>query len=158
MFINNHMPVSEVRRGGYAIGTDPQKFDFELIYRYLSEEAYWSKGIAREIVQRAVNYSLCFGVYTGGDGRAPQIGFARVTTDFAKQAYLADVFILRSHRKRNLGKWLVQTILAHPDLQTITTWHLHTRDAQGLYQRYGFGPYTTPEQYMVYYPKVERKA
>lgn len=157
MFINNHIPIFEAARGDYLISTDPAKFDFDVIYHYLSKEAYWSKGIKREIVERGANYALCFGVFAGGNGRFHQVGYARATTDFAKQAYLADVFILHAHRGHGLGKWLMQTILAHPELQTITTWQLHTMDAQGLYRQCGFHEYATPERYMVYFPKEDKK-
>lgn len=93
---------------------------------------------------RSVQSSLCFGVYE----QEKQIGFARVITDFATTAYLADVFILESHRKRGLSKWLVESILVHPDLQGFRRWLLITRDAQGLYRQFGFTTAENPERFM----------
>lgn len=87
-----------------------------------------------EIVRRAAAHSLCFGVYQG----AEQVGFARVITDYTTFGYLADVYVLEEHRGRGVGKWLVETVLAHPDLQSLRRLMLSTRDAEGLYTRYGF--------------------
>jgi GNAT superfamily N-acetyltransferase len=126
----------ESRRGEYAISTDRERLDVGVVHRFLSEEAYWSPGVAREVVERSIENSLCFGLYHGES----QVGFARVVTDRAAVAYLADVFVLPGHRGRGLGKWLVETVLAHPDLAGLRRFFLGTADAHALYERYGFRP------------------
>lgn len=135
--------VREWARDEFTVSTDPKKLDLDAIHGYLSR-AYWCEGIPREVVQRAIGGSLCFGVYD----RAAQVGFARVITDFATYAYLADVFVLESHRGLGLSKWLMECILAHPELQNLRRWSLVTRDAHGLYARYGFVQPPKPELYM----------
>ena len=127
------------------ITTDQARFDLDTIHRFLSQDAYWSLGIPRERVQRAIEHSLCFAVLDD-DGR--QVGFARVITDFSSIAYLADVFVLPSHRGRGLSKLMMQAIREHPDLQQVRRWLLVTRDAQGLYQQYGFRTVSRPERVM----------
>ncbi len=123
----------ETFRDNYCISTDPARLDFDVIHGYL-RRAYWSPDVPRSAVERAAANSLAYGLYAP-DG---QVGYARVVTDFTAIAYLADVFILESHQGRGLGKWLVQTILAHPQLQFVRKWMLFTRDAHGLYQQFGF--------------------
>ena len=129
----------------YEISVDPARLDLAVIYRYLSEEAYWSPGIPREIVERAVANSLCFGVYTAAGA---QVGFARLITDRATYAYLADVFVLSEYRGQGLSKRLMEAIIAHPELQGLRRWMLATRDAHSLYARYGFTPLAKPERVM----------
>src|SRR5579862_7962858 len=124
-----------LERDGYAISTDPGRLDLVAIHAFLSR-SYWAAGIPLETVQRAVEHSLCFGVYRG----AVQVGFARVITDRATFGYLADVYVLDEHRGAGIGKWLVETILSHPDLQGLRRLMLVTRDASGLYARFGFEP------------------
>jgi GNAT superfamily N-acetyltransferase len=126
----------EWRRGDYTISTDRARLDLDLVHRFLSEDAYWSPGVARDVVQRSIRNSLCFGLYDG-EG---QVGFARIVTDCAAVAYLADVFVMPGHRGRGLGKWLVETVLLHPDLQNLRRFFLGTADAHSLYERYGFRP------------------
>jgi GNAT superfamily N-acetyltransferase len=116
------------------ISTDPSRLDRDMVHRYLSEEAYWARGRSRDVTERAIEHSMPFGVYV--DGR--QVGFARVVTDRATFAWLADVFVLPSHRGHGLGKRLVETILGHPELRGMKRWFLATADAHGLYRRYGF--------------------
>ena len=141
--------AEEWRRGDYLISTDPGRLDVAMIHGFLAA-SYWAEGIPRETVERAIAGCLPFGLYdlrAGQGGR--QIGFARLITDRATFAYLADVFVLDAYRGRGLGKWLVETMLAHPDLQGLRTWMLATRDAHGLYRQYGFTPLPAPERYMV---------
>ncbi len=121
---------------GYSISTDPGLLNVSMIHRYLSEESYWAKQIPLSVVERSVANSFCFGVYHQNE----QVGFARLVTDKATFAYLADVFILPEHRGKGLSKWLVQTIHAHPDLQGLRRWVLATRDAHGLYAQFGWKP------------------
>lgn len=125
------------------ISTDPNRLDVDLIHRWLSEESYWAGGVSREIVARAIDNSLCFGVYLEGQ----QVGLARVVTDRATFAWLADVFILDSYRGRGYGKALIAAVVAHPELRGLRRLLLATRDAHGLYAQYGFTP-VAPERFM----------
>jgi GNAT superfamily N-acetyltransferase len=129
----------------YEISADPARLDLDVIHRYLSEEAYWSPGVPREVVARAVANSLCFGIYAN-DGA--QVGFARLVTDRATYAYVADVFVLTEHRGKGLSKRLMETIIAHPEVQGLRRWMLATRDAHELYARYGFTPVAKPDRLM----------
>ena len=133
----------EQERDGCLISTDPVKLDLEVIHGFLSS-AYWCKDIPRPVLDSAIRNSLCFGVYA--DGR--QVGFARVITDRATFAYIADVFILDSHRGRGFSKFMMGAIKAHPDLQGLRRWSLATRDAHGLYRQFGFTPLKMPERHM----------
>jgi GNAT superfamily N-acetyltransferase len=123
----------ERHRDGYTVSTDPALLDVDAIHGYLTR-SYWAAGIPRETVGRSLRLSLCFGVYRGDQ----QVGFARLVTDLATFAYLADVFVLEDHRGRGLSKWLMECMTEHPDLRDLRRWHLVTRDAQGLYAQYGF--------------------
>lgn len=118
------------------ISTDPGRLDVDLIYHWLSEESYWARGVPRAIVEQAIANSLCFGAYLGDR----QVGFARVVTDRATFAWLADVFILDGYRGRGYGKALVAAVLAHPEMQGLRRCMLATRDAHGLYAQFGFTP------------------
>lgn len=131
------------QRGDYTLSTDPQRLDMAAVHAYLTR-SYWSPGIAFERVQRAAANSLCFGLFHG----AEQVGFARVVTDKTTFAYLADVYVLEAHRGQGLSKWLVQTILAHPELQGLRRFLLATADAHGLYAQFGFQPLAKPERMM----------
>ena len=124
-----------IEMGRFLISTDRSKLDIDAIHRFLAL-SYWAAGIPRETVARSIENSLCFGVYDN----ARQIGFARVISDFATYAYVADVFILEPYRERGLGKELMASIMAHPELQGLRRWSLGTRDAQGLYAQFGFRP------------------
>jgi GNAT superfamily N-acetyltransferase len=123
----------------YEIDTDRARLDMRVIHEFLST-SHWARGIPMAVLTRAVRRSLPFGLYK--DGR--QIGFARVVTDSATFAYLADVFVLESERGRGLGGWLVESILAHPGLQGLRRWLLGTRDAHGLYRKAGFAEPAAP--------------
>jgi GNAT superfamily N-acetyltransferase len=133
------------RRGDYLISTDPARLDLELVHRYLSEEAYWSPGVPREVVERSIRHSLNFGVYLSDE----QVGFARVVTDYATFAWLADVFVLERHRRQELGKWLLETVLGHPELRGMRRWLLATKDAHGLYEGFGFRSTAGDPRFMV---------
>jgi GNAT superfamily N-acetyltransferase len=121
--------------------------DIDRIHEFLSRESYWVPGIHREFVERAIANSICFGVYE--DDR--QLAFARVISDGAGFAWLADVFVLGDHRARGLGKRLIEFVLAHPDLQRIRRFMLATRDAHDLYSRFGFTALAHPERLMERY-------
>src|ERR1700743_2626786 len=119
---------------GYLISTDKSLLDFDLIVKYLNEDSYWAVGVGAERMKRAIENSMCFGVYKDGK----QAGFTRVITDHATFAYICDVFVLPAYRKDGLAKWLMQTIMNHPDLQGLRRWSLATADAHGLYAQFGF--------------------
>lgn len=128
---------------GYSISTDKSKLDLKVIHGFLAA-SYWAKDIPKEIVQRSVENSLCFGVYFEGK----QVGFARVISDFATFAYLGDVFILEDHRGKGLSKTLMQEVFSHPHLQGLRRFCLGTRDAHKLYEQFGFYVIKKPELWM----------
>jgi GNAT superfamily N-acetyltransferase len=134
-----------------VISNDKTLLDRALIHRFLSEQSYWAKGVSREIVDRSIEHSLCFGIYRTGR----QLGFARVITDSATFAWLADVFVLESERGNGLSKLLVAAVLRHPQLQGLRRFLLGTWDAQGLYAQFGFEPIKRPERFMeIYRPNL----
>ena len=135
--------VFEREHGGYLISTDPTRLDLDVIHGFLSR-AYWCEDVPRSILERAIQNSLCFGVYAKGH----QVGFARVITDRATFAYLADVFVLESHRRLGLSKQMMEAIKSHPDLQGLRRWSLASRDAHGLYSQFGFTALQMPERHM----------
>jgi GNAT superfamily N-acetyltransferase len=134
---------TEWRRDNYLISTDRSRLDRTVIHQFL-EGSYWARGIPREIVDRCIENSLCFGLYAGDH----QIGFARIVSDLSTFAYLADVFVLESARGRKLGVWLIETIMGHPQLQGLRRWMLATADAHGLYRKFGFTSLSRPERMM----------
>lgn len=139
---------------GFSISTDQSLLNFEMIYRFLDQDSYWSKGVPPEKLRTALANSLCFGVYHHQE----QVGLARVVTDKATFAYLCDVFILPAYRGNGLSKWLMQTVRAHPDLQGLRRWSLATADAHGLYTQFGFSPITRPERWMeIFSPYTVKK-
>ena len=127
------------------VSTDPARLDRELVHAFLSRESYWALGIAREVVDRAIDGSVPFGVYEGG----AQVGFARAVTDGATFAWIADVFVVRSHRGRGLGRALVEAVLADPRVRAARNVLLGTADAHGLYTPHGFTALTSPERYLI---------
>jgi GNAT superfamily N-acetyltransferase len=127
-----------------TITTDRTKLDLEVIHGFLSQ-SYWAKNIPRELVARSIEHSLCFGAF---DDTA-QVGFARVISDHSTYAYLADVFVLESHRGLGIGRAIMEAIRDHPDLQGLRRFHLVTRDAHGLYARFGFTPLENPDRHMM---------
>ncbi|MCG3731152.1 GNAT family N-acetyltransferase [Vibrio cincinnatiensis] len=139
---------------GFEISTDNNRLDFKVIYEFISQ-SYWAADIPKAILERAISNSFCFGVY---DPIGHQVGFARLITDKATFAYLADVFIIESQRGKGLSKWLVETIVTHPELQGLRRMVLATRDAHGLYAQYGFKPVENPEVLMqIWQPNIYRE-
>lgn len=128
----------------YSISTDKSKLNIQLIHKFLSEESYWAKGIPLETFKRSVENSMCFGIYKGNE----QAGFARIVSDHATFAYLADVFVLPDHRNKGLSKILMEYIIGRTELQGLRRWLLGTADAHGLYAKYGFTPLAKPERMM----------
>jgi len=133
----------ETRKDNFTISTDPARLDMDAICDFLTR-AYWAKGRPRERTERAFANSLVFGLYDGDK----QIGLARVVSDYAVFAYLCDVFIHEDYRAHGLGKWLIETVMGHPDLQGLRRWTLATRDAQGLYRQFGWDDLQSPEKWM----------
>ena len=130
--------------GVWQLSTDKARLDVGLIHRFLSTEAYWSRGMPRATLERAIAGSLCFGAYL--DER--QVAFARVVTDGATFAYLADVFVLPAHRGQGLGRQLIAEVMAHPELQGLRRFMLATADAHRLYAKFGFASPARPERLM----------
>lgn len=131
-------------REGFRISTDHAAIDVDAVHAYLSQRSYWSRGIPRDVVAASIAGSLPFGLFAGDR----QIGFARVITDYATFAYLADVYVDEAHQGAGLGKWLIATLMTHPALQGLRRWLLITRDAHGLYARHGFVPLGAPDLHM----------
>jgi GNAT superfamily N-acetyltransferase len=141
-------------KGDYEISTDPARIDIGMVHEFLTN-SYWAKGIPLETVLRSIENSIAFGVYRGRQ----QVGFARIISDQATFAYLADVFILPSFRGRGLSRWLMECIIGHPDLQELRRWMLATQDAHGLYAKFGFTPIKSSEPWMeIHCPDVYAKA
>lgn len=133
-------------RGAYTISTERSRLDVDVIHGFLSS-SYWAAGIPRATVERSLEHALSFGVYHG----TRQVGFARVISDYTTFAYIGDVFVIEEYRGQGLSKWLIETIVEHPELQGLRRWILLTRDAHGLYQKVGFTPSRAPERLMERY-------
>jgi len=133
----------EWKNAELLVSTVPAKLDTGAVHAYLTR-SYWAEGISREVVERSLRHSLCFGLYDANR----QIGLARVISDYATFAYLADVYVLENYRGRGLAKWLMSCVLAHPQLQNLRKFVLVTRDAHELYRPFGFEAPKKPENYM----------
>lgn len=138
-------PASWARADGYTLSTDRSRIDIDAVERFLQHEAYWSAGLPRPVLERALAGSMPMGLYAPDGSMA---GFARLVTDCAVFAYLRDVFVLPAHRGRGLAQWLALTIRSHPELATVTSWMLATRDAHGVYAKAGYAAAPHPEYYM----------
>ena len=136
--------LREWRRDDYLISTDRQRLDVDFIHHFLSRNAYWALGRTRETVTRSIDNSLNFGLFKTDT----QIGFARVVTDYATFAWLADVFVVPEQRGAGLGKWLIETITSTEELQGFRRWLLATRDAHDLYRQFGFNNLGDPDRWM----------
>lgn len=146
------IPLNEAE---VSIRTSKEEMNVEMIYDFLHHRSYWAKGIPRKIVQKSIENSICFGVFTGQQ----QVGFARVISDKATFAYLADVFILEPYRGQGLSKKMIENILTHPELQGLRRWILATADAHDLYRQNGFSGLAKPERWMEkHFPEVYRSS
>lgn len=134
-------------RENFLLVDERRALDLDFIHGFLSE-TYWARGISKEVVARSLDHSLCFILFHAGR----PIGFARLVTDRATFAYLADVFIIVSYRGKALGRWMVQCIMAHPEVQGLRRWMLATRDAHEFYEELGFQRIRCPERFMEYVP------
>ena len=134
----------EWRNGEFEISTDPARVDLATTHAFLANDSYWAAGVPRDVFERSIAGSMVFGMYRGEE----QVGFARVVSDGATFAWIGDVFVRDEFRGKGLGKWLMETIVSHPDLQGLRRWMLATRDAHGLYQQYGFTDLHDPTRFM----------
>jgi GNAT superfamily N-acetyltransferase len=150
------MMAMEWQKDEFTLSTDPSRIDIPYVHAFLSTKSYWAMGVPIGIVSASIEGSLCFGMYTAGAEGSKgvhgvverQVGFTRVITDKATFGYLADVFIDEEYRGRGLSKWMMETILGHPELQGFRIWQLSTRDAHGLYEQFGFEVPADPRRIM----------
>ena len=136
--------ILNAQRGDYRITTDRNQLDLEAVHDYLCNHSYWNRGVPLERVQIAADHSLNYSLFYLDQ----QVGYARVITDYCQIAYLGDVFILEAHRGHGLGKWLIDTVHSHPNLQNLRNWLLGTRDAHGLYRQFGWDSLVEPHRWM----------
>ena len=129
--------------GSFTVTCDPAKMDLDVIAGFLAS-SYWAKGIPSATVEKSLEHSLCFALLDGNR----QVGFARVISDYATIAFLNDVFVLPEYRGKGLSKWLMECVISHSDLQGLRRWILATRDAHGLYAKFGFTSLKRPEIFM----------
>ena len=154
------MKIYEAIKNDFIISTDKSKLNIHFIHNYLSNESYWAKNIPADTVKKSIEGSCCFGLYVNENTDAStqntrQVGFARVVTDHATFGYLADVFVIEEFGGKGLAKWLMEVIIDHPGLQGLRRWLLATRDAHGLYAKFGFLPLDKPERIMGFKPFEE---
>lgn len=133
-----------MEKGEFTISTDKTLLDFDVIQSFLVNDSYWAQSRTPEQTRTAIDNSMCFGVYLADR----MVGFARVVSDKATFAYIGDVFILDEFRGKGLSKWLMQTIVDHPELQGLRRWVLATKDAHGLYSQFEFAELRHPERWM----------
>lgn len=134
----------EWKKGKFTISTDRRKLDLKVIHDFLDKQSYWATGRSIQTIRRSIRHSVAFGIYHG----KKQVGFARVITDFATFAWIADVFVLDAYRGQGLSKWLMEVMVSHPRLQRFRRWVLATKDAHGLYEKFGFAALKRPERWM----------
>lgn len=132
-----------IEENQFTITTEKEKFDVEFIHSFLTR-SYWAEGISKEVIKRSIDGALCFGLFENDK----QIGFARTITDKATFAYLADVFIIEEYRGRGLSKWLMEVLMSHPSLQGLRRMMLATKDAHGLYEKFGFTALNNVDRWM----------
>ncbi|EPR07824.1 GCN5 family acetyltransferase [Agrobacterium sp. TS43] len=137
--------IFEITRDGYVLSTDPARVDFDLVHGFLARDSYWAQGMTADRLKRALSHSLPVGVYAPDGSMA---AFARLVTDYAVFGYLRDVFTVEDHRGRGLASWIATEIRTHPELSTVSSWMLATRDAHGVYEKAGYRAAPHPEYYM----------
>lgn len=149
------MNIITTTKGDFTISTDKSKLDLEVIHDYLANQSYWSKNIPKERIRKSIANALCFGIYYKDN----QIGYAKVVSDFSTMAYLGDVFVLEDYRGQGLSKWLMETIMSHPELTGLRRWILLTSDAHELYKKFGWQPIASPEKWMeIHRPDIFRES
>ncbi len=133
----------ELKRGSFQITTDRSRMQIDTIHRFL-QKSYWAAKRTQEVIRKSIDHSLPFGIFAG----EKQVGFARVVTDFATFAWIADVFVDEEFRGQGLSKWLMESMMGHPELQGLRRWVLATKDAHSLYSQFGFTSLNKPERWM----------
>ncbi|MGC1381422.1 MAG: GNAT family N-acetyltransferase [Candidatus Baltobacteraceae bacterium] len=134
-----------VERDGFLISTEPARLDLDAVERLL-RGSYWAAERSRNSIERSVRHALCFGLYEIASGR--QIGLTRVVTDYVTFAWICDVVIEEKYRGKGLGTWMMESLFSCPEIRDVGRWILATRDAHGLYERYGFTPMARPDRWM----------
>ena len=137
------MVYPDIVNGSYSLTATRRRIDVDAVHAFLTR-SFWAPGISKELVAKSIEHSLCFGVFD----KEAQVAFARVVTDYSTYAYLCDVYVLEEYRGRGLGKWMMEFVMNHPELQGLRRFQLVTRDAHGLYTRFGFAPPANPELQM----------
>ena len=137
------MAYPDIANGSYSLSADRSRMDVDAIHAFLTR-SFWARGISKALVAKSIEHSLCFGVFH----QDAQVAFARVVTDYSTYAYLCDVYVLEEHRGRGLGKWMMGFVMQHPELQGLRRFQLATRDAHGLYAKFGFKPPANPDRQM----------
>jgi GNAT superfamily N-acetyltransferase len=137
------MAYPDITNGPYSLTADRRRIDVDAVHAFLTR-CFWARGISKELVAKSIEHSLCFGVFD----KEAQVAFARVVTDYSTYAYLCDVYVLEHYRGRGLGKWMMEFVMKHPELQGLRRFQLVTRDAHGLYTRFGFQSPENPERQM----------
>jgi GNAT superfamily N-acetyltransferase len=132
-------------RDGFVVSSDPARLEPEAVERLL-RSSYWAATRPRDVTERSLRSSLCFGLYEPREGRL--VGLARVVTDYVTFAWLCDVILERAYRGRGLGTWLLETVLSAPSVSGVSRWILATRDAHEVYARHGFEPLAHPDNWM----------
>jgi GNAT superfamily N-acetyltransferase len=141
--MNSHPSFAEWRRGDYVLSTDPSRLDIDVIHGFL-RRSYWASKRPRHLIEKSIANSRVYGIYRGGE----QVAFARVVTDYATFAYLADVFVSPGERGKGLGRWLIEVVVSDPDFSAIRRFVLSTLDAHGLYEQFGWMPLAEPGRWM----------
>jgi GNAT superfamily N-acetyltransferase len=153
--MNSKPAIQEHHRNGFTVSTERSRLDVDFIHDFLAQKSYWAAEVPREVVERSLRNSLCFGLYQG----CKQIGLARVVTDYATFAYVCDVFVDAAHRRSGLGTWLMECVMAQPSLPELRRIMLATKDAHELYRRFGFAELVQPQKLMeIHRPNVYQKA
>jgi ribosomal protein S18 acetylase RimI-like enzyme len=137
------MDYPDIAKGAYSVTANRARIDIDAVHAFLTR-SFWARGISKELVARSIQHSLCFGVFENES----QVAFARVVTDYSTYAYLCDVYVLENHRGKGLSKWMMEFVMSHPDLQGVRRFQLVTRDAHGLYTRFGFRPPVHPDRHL----------
>jgi GNAT superfamily N-acetyltransferase len=125
------------REDGYLVSDEKDLLDLDRIHKWLSDESYWAAGRSMELIERSIEHSVAIGCY---GPESTQVAFCRWVTDAATFAWLCDVYVDSDYRGKGLGTFLVESALAHPDVQGVRLLLLATRDAHGLYSKFGFVP------------------
>ncbi len=146
----------------YGLSSDPSLLDRDFIHEFLCHQSHWARGIPRSTVDKAIDHSLCFGIYrleATHNEHHTQVAFARAITDYATFAYFSDVIILEEHRGFGLARWLIEQMLTHPQLQGLRKYALYSSRARDIYSRFGFQPVADPEHWLeIHHPDIYQES